>query len=89
MDIVYPHQAPSGSSSLLGTKAALFKLGYDKVVLIGCPMDTGNILNKNQSYSIFRKGWLHFKDSLKGKVKSMSGWTKELLGEPTKEWVEA
>ena len=88
VDVVYPHERPSGSSSLLGTKAALFKLGYDKVVLIGCPMDMGNILNKNQSYSIFRKGWLHFKSDLVGKVKSMSGWTRELLGEPTKGWLE-
>jgi len=23
-----------------------------------------------------------------GKVKSMSGWTRELLGEPTKEWIK-
>ena len=60
VDIVYPHQAPSGSSSLLGTKAALFKLGYNKVVLIGCPMDTGSIENKAKSYSVFRKGWLYF-----------------------------
>ena len=89
VDIVYPHQAPSGSSSLLGTKAALFKLGYNKVVLIGCPMDTGSIENKAKSYSVFRKGWLYFKSDLVGKVKSMSGWTKEFLGEPTKEWVEA
>ena len=88
VDIVYPHQAPSGSSSLLGTKAALFKLGYNKVVLIGCPMDTGSIENKAKSYSVFRKGWLYFKSDLVGKVKSMSGWTKELLGEPTKGWVE-
>jgi hypothetical protein len=73
---------------LLGTKAALFKLGYNKVVLIGCPMDTGSIENKAKSYSVFRKGWLYFKSDLVGKVKSMSGWTKELLGEPTKGWVE-
>jgi hypothetical protein len=88
VDIVYPHQAPSGSSSLLGTKAALFKLGYNKVVLIGCPMDTGNLLNKKKSYSVFQKGWLYFKSDLIGKVKSMSGWTRELLGEPTKEWIK-
>ena len=88
VDIVYPHQAPSGSSSLLGTKAALFKLGYNKVVLIGCPMDTGSIENKAKSYSVFQKGWLYFKSDLIGKVKSMSGWTRELLGEPTKEWIK-
>ena len=88
IDIVYPHEKPSGSSSLLGAKAALFKLGYDKVVLVGCPMDVGNVENKKKSYTMFQKGWLYFKKDLAGKVKSMSGWTKELLGEPTKEWVE-
>ena len=88
VDIVYPHEKPSGSSSLLGAKAALFKLGYDKVVLVGCPMDVGNVENKKKSYTVFQKGWLYFKKDLIGKVKSMSGWTKDLLGEPTKEWIE-
>ena len=88
VDIVYPHENPSGSSSLLGVKAATKKLGYEKVVLIGCSMDTGNLLNKKKSYSVFQKGWLYFKSDLIGKVKSMSGWTRELLGEPTKEWIE-
>jgi len=88
VDIVYPHENPSGSSSLLGVKAATKKLGYEKVVLIGCPMDTGNLLNKKKSYSVFQKGWLYFKSDLIGKVKSMSGWTRELLGEPTKEWIK-
>ena len=88
VDIVYPHEKPSGSSSLLGVKAAIKKLGYEKVVLIGCPMDVGNLESRKKSYTVFQKGWLYFKSDLVGKVKSMSGWTKELLGEPTEEWIE-
>jgi hypothetical protein len=69
-------------------KAAIKKLGYEKVVLIGCPMDVGNLESRKKSYTVFQKGWLYFKSDLIGKVKSMSGWTKELLGEPTKGWIE-
>lgn len=88
VDVVYPYEPPSGSSSLLGTRAALIKLGYKKVVLAGCPLGIGNILNETKSYNVFKKGWTKLKPGLVDKVKSMSGWTKELLGEPTKEWIE-
>lgn len=82
VDIVEPHEAPSGSSSLLGTLAAI-KMGYDKIILCGCPLTGSNAVG---SYEGFRFGWEAKERVVKGRVKSMSGWTKEFLGEPTEEW---
>lgn len=45
--------------------------GYDEVVLAGCPL-TG-------SYAYFRSGWEVYAEHLAGRVRSMSGWTKEFL----------
>ncbi len=86
VDIVIPYKKPSGSSALLGVFLAL-KLGYEKIVLCGCPMQ-GIIVKTNSKYDLFQKGWIPNKDMVMNKVKSMSGWTKEFLGEPTKEWIE-
>ncbi|MEI7635880.1 MAG: hypothetical protein WCJ37_01130 [Syntrophus sp. (in: bacteria)] len=87
VDIVEPY-APiierSGSSSMTGTLAAI-RLGYKKIVLCGIPL-TGNAPEGNP-YEAFRLGWEDKKDELTGKVKSLSGWTKELLGNPTWEWL--
>ncbi len=86
IDIIYPYEPPSGSSSLLATKA-MIKQGFDKIVLCGCPLEGTN--KDNLSYTQFQRGWMKHRVSLGDKVRSMSGWTKEFLGEPTKEWVEA
>lgn len=88
IDIVEPYYPPvgrSGSSAMTGTLAAL-RMGYDRIVLCGCPL-TGNAPEGNP-YEAFRLGWEDRKDELIGRVKSMSGWTRELLGAPTKEWID-
>jgi hypothetical protein len=84
VDISESHSLPSGSSALTGALAAI-TLGYDHIVLCGCPL-TGNAPEGNP-YEAFRPGWEAKKDVLQGKVKSMSGWTRDLLGMPTKEWL--
>jgi len=84
VDIIIPYKPPSGSSALLGSLASI-KLGYDKIVLCGCPLEGKN--EKKSSYSIFWKGWKANFEEVKDKVRSMSGWTKELLGEPTGQWI--
>jgi hypothetical protein len=86
VDIIELHREPSGSSALLGSFAAI-KLGYNKIILCGCPME-GRHPNNFQSYNHFQKGWIAYKSEVEGKVKSMSGWTKEFLGAPTEEWLE-
>ena len=84
VDIVEPYRPPSGSSAITGTLAAI-RMGYDRIVLAGCPL-IGNAPEGNP-YEAFRPGWESKKEELLGKVKSMSGWTRELLGGP-EEWFE-
>lgn len=79
-----PYEGPSGSSSIVGTLVAL-QLGYEKIILCGIPL-TGNAFEGNP-YEAFRPGWEYHKDKFVDKVRSMSGWTAELLGVPTIEWV--
>jgi len=81
--IIIPYKPPSGSSALLGTFAAI-KLGYEKIILCGCPLEGVNA--KKSSYQQFRKGWIHHTKDVIKYTRSMSGWTKELLGSPDAEW---
>ena len=85
VDIIEEHKAPTGSSSLLGTAAAI-RLGYTKIILCGCPLE-GTREGNFQPYNHFQEGWKRRRNEIYGYVKSMSGWTKEFLGEPTKEWL--
>lgn len=85
VDIVEPYEKPSGSSSLLGTLAGL-RMGYEKIVLCGCPLI--GLDGQKHNYSKFQLGWVKKKDTVIGKVKSMSGWTSEFLGTPMEDWLE-
>jgi hypothetical protein len=86
VQIVEPYRPPSGSSAITGAFAAI-RMGYEKIILCGCPL-TGNAPEGN-SYEAFRPGWETHKEVFMGRVKSMSGWTMELLGYPTEEWLNA
>lgn len=82
VDIVIPFTGPSGSSALLACQAAIRALNYEQIILCGCPLD-------DNKYQGFRSGWenkAHRREVL-GRVKSMSGWTRQLLGAPTGEWL--
>jgi hypothetical protein len=79
----------SGSSSYLGAQVAV-GLGYQKVILCGCPMLGPNLLiPKASSYDVFQKGWIKYSHLLQGKVRSMSGWTREFLQAPTEDWLNS
>lgn len=72
-----------GSSGLFACKVGL-ELGFDHIVLCGVPMDTRpNIFRPEQgcwpSAIGFREGWEKHLTEIRGKVFSMSGWTKEQL----------
>jgi hypothetical protein len=89
-----PHRVTTdwqGSTGLLAVKIALEE-GFDGVVLAGVPMEpsAGHVVRHKawQSAQMFRKGWkVHFGE-IESKVKSMSGWTMDLLGTPTTEWLQ-
>ncbi|MCK9362134.1 MAG: hypothetical protein M0P74_00805 [Syntrophales bacterium] len=75
---------PSGSSALLGVQAALL-LGYERIILCGCPLTGRN--EKSTDYSTFRDGWKERTKELAGCVRSMSGWTRDFLGSPDEQWL--
>jgi len=82
-----------GSSGLFAVKVALVE-NFDKLVIAGIPMETKhNHIERNREIwataASFHPGWIANKVILKARVRSMSGWTKNLLGEPTKEWLES
>lgn len=90
----------SASSGIYGAKVAL-EDGFDRVVLAGIPMssDAGHFKPESKTVSgqvrgkvwngcaAFEVGFKVAIPHLIGKVKSMSGRTKEILGAPTKEWL--
>jgi hypothetical protein len=80
----------AGSSGLFAVRVAL-KEGFDKIVLAGVPMDGkfGHITRKEKWTNdvSFRSGWRQRQSEIAPFVRSMSGWTKEILGVPTPEWL--
>lgn len=85
----WPH-LDSGSSGLYAVKVML-DLGFDRIVLAGVPMTQGggHFLRHEpwDAYDRFRGAWAGAIPHIVGKVKSMSGWTQELLGSPSVEWL--
>lgn len=92
----------SASSGIYGAKVALHD-GFDRIVLAGIPMtpEGGHFKpeSKNTFGAIRGKVWSQHSafvcglnesiPRLKGKVKSMSGYTRQMLGTPTSEWLRA
>jgi hypothetical protein len=88
----YINKWGAGSSGWYAIEVALKELGYDRLILCGIPM-TGEttiqkagieerIRNDEPFIETLRPRWSLHMDKLQGKVKSMSGWTRELLGGP-------
>ena len=65
---------------MLGIEVAI-GLGYEKIIITGCPL-------MDQKYIQFQEGWRKRFIIIKDKVRSMSGWTRDLLGAPTEEWLD-
>ena len=73
-----------GSSGLLAVGVALDGLGCEEVVLCGTRLDAQRNAFRDeagwQQYRRYRRGWLRKMEVMRGKVWSMSGWTREQLG---------
>lgn len=89
IEYMLPRQKKSGSSGLFAVKRCL-DLGATHVVCCGIPMEKtmGRVDGKEQwpSASMFRGAWENVVPVIRHKVRSMSGWTRNLLGAPTAEW---
>lgn len=76
-----------GSSGLYAVWVAL-QLGFTNILLAGIPIDASPHYYGEDAPALgrflphYREGWLNAQKDLDGRVRSMSGWTKELLGGP-------
>ena len=88
-----------GSSGLLGVTVARDALGCERIVLCGVPMTRSphfaesTVHPRGKPWPSAHSHWkVWVKDTnvarMKGRVRSMSGRTKDLLGAPTREWLE-
>lgn len=66
-----------GGSGIYALHLAKY-LGYEKVILVDFPIDDYCLSH--------RPGWDAIEDEFKDMVRSMSGYTKDLFGEPTDDW---
>lgn len=75
-----------GTSSLYAVEVVLRRYRAGRVVLAGCPLDDGPHYYKRGALApnleFYRAGWLVALPELGGRVRSLSGWTAELLGSP-------
>lgn len=81
----------NGSSGLLGIDVALHHLGVDAVVLCGIPMDDRRNQFRGTRWNAWASSWRAWEEvgtALIGPVRSWSGRTRMMLGEPTPEWLE-
>lgn len=89
-----------GTSGLFAVQVAIKTLGFAGVIVAGVPIDhvAGTTYKLEPRYAgkwangyedRYRSGWRLALPHIKDRVRSMSGWTKELLGAPSKQWIEA
>ena len=80
---------PGGGSGLLAVHVAL-RLGCPRIVLAGMPIDAGAHFDRPGKWTAadrFQPEWEADVPKLGGRVRSMSGWSAQLLGRPTAEWI--
>jgi len=65
-------------------------LGFERIILCGVPMDETPHFRRKEPWLDcyrYRKAWDKNAKRLRERTRSMGGWTWELLGEPTEEWL--
>ncbi|NBB81648.1 MAG: hypothetical protein GVY36_19770 [Verrucomicrobia bacterium] len=78
-----------GSSGLYLVKCAL-RLGYERIICCGIPLNDDPHYFDNEAWdgvSRYRRHWLELQPHETERIRSMSGWTREILGYPTQEWL--
>jgi len=82
----------NGSSGLYATLTAISR-GFERLILCGIPLEGDETIQANEkietrrsirepAFNRFRRPWVVNHDYLAKRVRSMSGWTRELLGGP-------
>lgn len=79
-----------GSSGLFAVQVGR-TLGLERIVLCGVPMDSedGHFFDHHrwEFATRYRQAWTRHQEEFAPFVRSMSGWTKGLLGEPDEVWL--
>lgn len=82
-----------GSTALFAVYISL-AIGYEKIVLAGCPLDSkGHFYFADEHYGPrwtpeSYQAWFEFaRTDESRKVRSLSGYTAQIVGEPSKEWL--
>lgn len=79
----------SGSSGLLAVGVA-FAAGAERVVLAGVPLTSEPHYFDAaawEAFHLYRDAWERRAEALRGRVYSLSGWTRDLLGSPP--WLQS
>lgn len=79
-----------GGSTGLFTVKVLLEEGFTRIVLAGVPLTQDPHYYDDRPWAEaknFRSRWLRNIEAISPYVRSMSGWTAEILGEPTAEWL--
>lgn len=81
----------AGSSGLYAAQVALSYLGAGQVVLCGVPLnaEAAHFFNSASwtDADVFRRGFEAALPVIRDTVRSMSGWTRDLLGVPDAQWL--
>lgn len=95
-DITGDANRSHGSSAFFATLACI-NMGYEKIVLAGCPLDTeGHYYFQDKNKETLGPIWLGFdfmtwidfsKTDQAENVRSLSGYTAKILGEATPDWI--
>lgn len=87
----FPGQTSTGSSSLFAVKVALDVFGADRVVVCGAPLSPEAAHFDDpapwNAARLYREGWKQALPHIADRVRSMSGWTGELLGKPDAQFI--
>ena len=83
---------PSEGSSTMTAVRVANKEGATRKIVCGAPMQTGHHADRFDrkgwtGWSHFRKWWEDEKNGVLKDTRSMSGWTRDLLGEPSPRWL--
>lgn len=85
-----------GTSGLYAVQIALDELKADGVILAGVPIDANagtlapehSLMSDAIRVAGYRPEWILALPEIKDRVRSMSGWTRDLLGAPDADWLD-
>jgi hypothetical protein len=87
---VVPERWPASSGGY-GLQVALYELGATAAILCGVPLESaaGHLVQPGawSPPTTYRRAFAMALPEIGGRVRSMGGWTQEVFGEPTPEWL--